>query len=187
MSTKPPDSTRLASRSLLTAAALLALLPTMAQDPRDARAQAATGPTQTLVIGYPNPGVPSGKVGSPLYRGLVYVTIVPTSADLVRQYGSGPIAAAELSPSQRDVRTLPLGTYEVRYAVRNGSQLKTFILRDVILRADRGNTLTVEVNTDANTTTVGGDMSAQQMATLIRLLQADVITLQQRVAALTPK
>ncbi|WP_309570352.1 hypothetical protein [Deinococcus sp.] len=183
-----PALTRPAFRSLLTATALLVVLPTLSRsDPQGAQAQAVSGPTQTLVIGYPNPGVPSGKAGSPMYKGLVYVTIVPASADLVRQYGSGPIAAAELSPSGRDVRTLPLGTYEVRYAVRNGSELKTFILRDVIMRADRGNTLTVAVNTDAATTIVGGDMSAQQMATLIRQLQAQVSTLQQQVTALTPK
>ncbi|THF86575.1 hypothetical protein E7T09_10745 [Deinococcus sp. KSM4-11] len=175
-------------RSLLTATALFVLLPTLTgRAPQDAQAQAVSGPTQTLVINYPNSGVLSGKVGSPMYRGLVYVTIVPASADLVRQYGSGPVAATELGPSQRDVRTLPLGTYEVRYAVRNGSELRTFILRDVILRADRGNALVVEVNTDAKTTIVGGDLSAQQMATMIRQLQAQVATLQQQVTALTPK
>lgn len=160
--------------------ALLALLLTGASAPQGAAAQPAAGSTQTLVIGYPNPGVPSGKSGSPLYKGLVYVTIVPAT-------GSAPVASAQLTPSQRDVRVLPLGTYEVRFAVRNGSELKTFIVRDVILRADRANALTVEVNLDAPTTIVGGDMSAQQMATLIRQLQAQVVTLEQRVSALTPK
>ncbi|ULH14845.1 hypothetical protein MF271_12760 [Deinococcus sp. KNUC1210] len=165
---------------------LLALLLTGAPGLLPASAQ-SPAPTQTLVIGYPDGGVPSGKVGSPLYRGLVYVTVFATSPELVRQYGTAPVVSAELTPRQRDVRTLPLGTYEVHFAVRNGSEVKTFILRNVILRADRGSSLTVEVNLDAATTIVGGDLTAEQMAALIRALQARLSALEQRVSALTPK
>ena len=173
-------SARGALRLALSGSVLGMLLMTVSGEPQGALAQRAPVPTQTLVINYPNPGVPSGKVGSPMYKGLVYVSIVPAT-------GSAPVATAELSPSQRDVRVLPLGTYEVRFAVRNGSEMKTFILRDVILRADRAHSLVVEVNQDARTTIVRGDLSAQQMATLIRQLQSQVSALEQQVATLTPK
>ncbi|GGR27933.1 hypothetical protein GCM10008957_44000 [Deinococcus ruber] len=166
---------------------LLALLVTGAAGLLHPAAAQSPALTQTLVIGYPDGGVPSGKVGSPLYRGIVYVTVFATSPDLVRQYGTAPVVSAELGPRQRDVRTLPLGTYEVHFAVRNGSELRTFILRNVILRADRGSSLTVEVNLDAATTIVGGTMTAEQMEALIRALQARISALEQRVSALTPK
>src|SRR5581483_3650184 len=94
--------------------------------------------------------------------------------DLVKKYGAGPIASAELAASQRDVRLLPLGEYEVHFSMRTGSELKTFILRDVILRADRANGIVVEMNSDAKTTIIGGAMTAQQMADGIRQLQQEV-------------
>ncbi|GHF44412.1 hypothetical protein HNQ07_001855 [Deinococcus metalli] len=179
MPTLPVFPLRSALRPAVVALALL-VTASLGGPPHGASAQGADAPTQTLVINYPNPGVPSGAAGSALYKGLVYVTIVPAGA-------SAPVATSQLSPSQRDVRALPLGTYEVRFAVRSGSELKTFILRDVILRSDRANAVSVEVNLDAKTTVVGGDMSAQQMAALIRQLQAQVAALQQQLAALTPK
>jgi hypothetical protein len=81
----------------------------------------------------------------------------------------------------------PLGEYEVQFAMRTGSELKTFILRDVLLRADRGSLLTVEMNADAKTTIIGGDLTAQQMVEYIRALQKEVTTLQQEVAELKKK
>ena len=142
---------------------------------------------QTLVINYPNSGISlTGKGGAP-YRGLVYVKIYPVSPALVKQYGAGPIASAELLASGRDVRKLPLGEYEVHFAVRSGGELKTYILRDVILRADRAGALVVEMNSDAKTTVIGGDMTAQQMADTIRQLQQEVAALKQEIAALKGK
>lgn len=89
---------------------------------------------------------------------------------------------AELSASQRTVAQLPLGEYEVRYGMRTGSELKTFIVRDVILRADRVMNLLVEMNDEAQATIVGGDMTAQQMADTIRQLQKEVEDLKKEVA-----
>ena len=147
-----------------------------------AAAQQAQGPLQTLVINYPNSGVKLTSQAAP-YRGLVYVKIFPVSPELIKANGSGPIAAAELNASGRDVRKLPLGTYEVQFSMREGSNLKTFVVKDVILRSDGGEALTVELN-DAATTVVGGTMSVQQMQALIGQLQQQVSTLQQQVAAL---
>jgi len=42
--------------------------------------------------------------------------------NLVKKHGSAAIATAELTPSQRDVLQLPLGEYEVHYAMRTGSE-----------------------------------------------------------------
>ncbi len=139
---------------------------------------------QTLVIRYPNSGIALSAAGGPPYRGIVYVKIYPVSPDLVKRYGAGPVAAAELSASQRDVRLLPLGEYEVHFAVRKGVELKTFILRNVILRADRADTIGVEMSDEAKTTIIGGDMTAQQMAETIRQLQSDLAALKQQVADL---
>ena len=144
-------------------------------------------PKQTLVIHYPNSGILlNGKTGA-IYRGIVYVKVYPVTPALVRRYGAGPIAAAELTASMRDVRMLPLGEYEVHFAIRNDSELKTYILRDVILRADRANSLTVQMNAEAKTTIVGGDMTAQQMADSLRQLQQEVGDLKQEVARLRQK
>ncbi|HZP81279.1 MAG TPA: hypothetical protein VFB21_06560 [Chthonomonadaceae bacterium] len=141
---------------------------------------------QTLVIGYPTQGIVIE--GSPRrYTGVIYVKIYPVGPDLVKKYGAGPIASAELAASQRDVRLLPLGEYEVHFSMRTGSELKTFILRDVILRADRANGIVVEMNSDAKTTIIGGAMTAQQMADGIRQLQQEVGALKQEVAALKRK
>jgi hypothetical protein len=144
-------------------------------------AQAQTA-TQTLVINYPNSGASLGTQGAP-YRGLVYVKVFAADPELIKTYGAGPVSSAELTPSGRDVRQLPLGRYEVQFAYRAGSELKTFVLRDVILRADRAGALTVELN-DARTTIVGGDPSIRQMAEMIQQLQAQVKELQAQVATL---
>lgn len=141
---------------------------------------------QTLVIGYPTQGIVIE--GSPRkYTGIIYVKVYPVSPDLVQKYGAGPIASAQLAASQRDVRQLPLGQYEVHFAMRTGGELKTFILRDVILRADRANGITVEMNGDAKTTIIGGDITAQQMADSLRQLQKEVADLKEEVAALKRK
>ncbi|AIZ44761.1 hypothetical protein QR90_06125 [Deinococcus radiopugnans] len=138
--------------------------------------------TQTLVINYPNSGANMGAQTAP-YKGLVYVKVFAADPELIKKYGAGPVSAAELTPSGRDVRQLPLGRYEVQFAYRVGSELKTFVLRDVILRPDRAGALTVELN-DAKTTIVGGDPSIRQMAEMIGQLQAQVKDLQAQVAAL---
>ena len=142
---------------------------------------------QTLVIGYPNSGILIDGKGSTPYRGMLYVKIFPVSPNIVKKYGAGPIASAELAASQREVCQLPLGEYEVRYSLRNNGELKTFILRDVILRADRAVSLTVEMNNEAKTTIVGGDMTAQQMADSIRQLQREIGDLRQEVTRLKQK
>lgn len=168
------------SRSRVLSVRVLPLLAALAGAP-PAFAQAPQA-TQTLVINYPNSGAVVGPQTAP-YKGLVYVKVFPADPDLIGKYGAGPISAAELTPSQRDVRQLPLGRYEVQFAYRVGSELKTFVLKDVILRADRSDALTVELG-DARTTVVGGDLSVQQMAELIRQLQAQVKALQQKVEGL---
>ncbi|MCC6442434.1 MAG: hypothetical protein IT210_03140 [Armatimonadetes bacterium] len=148
--------------------------------------QQGNEPTQTLVIGYPTQGIIINGSGT-RYTGVIYVKIYPASESLVKKYGSGPIASAELAASQRDVRQLPLGNYEVHYAMRTGGELKTFILKDVILRADRANALTVEMNSDAQTTVIGGDMTARQMSESIRQLQAEAASLKSDIAELKRK
>ena len=134
---------------------------------------------QTMVIGYPNPSIVISGSGT-RYGGIIYVKVYPISPNLVKRHGSGPIATAELGPSQRDILQLPLGEYEVHYAMRTGSELKTFILRDVILRAERGSTLIVEMNADAKTTIIGGSQTVQQMEESIRQLQKEVADLKKR-------
>lgn len=149
--------------------------------------QAASQPgaeaKQTLVIGYPTPGIHIGGDGKP-YQGIIYVKIYAADANLVNEHRAVPLVSTELTASQRNVSTLPLGAYEVHFAMRKGSELNTFILRDIILRADRGNAVTVEMNADAKTTIIGGDMTAQQMASSIRQLQQEVTTLRQDVTTL---
>jgi hypothetical protein len=141
---------------------------------------------QTLVIAYPNPFITiSGTTTK--YAGLIYVKVYPISPGLVKKYGAGPVATAELSASQRDVVLLPLGEYEVHYAMRTGSELKTFILKDIILRPDRATGLLVEMNADAKTTIIGGDMSLQQIEGGLRQLQSEVSELKQEVARLKQK
>lgn len=146
--------------------------------------QQDTSKKQTLVIGYPNSGIVIKGSGTDAtrYQGLIYVKVFPVSPDLIKKYGSGPAVTAELSASQRTVAQLPLGEYEVRYGMRTGSELKTFIVRDVILRADRAMNLLVEMNDEAKATIVGGDMTAQQMADTIRQLQKEVEDLKKEVA-----
>lgn len=156
---------------LLLSAALTAASPALAQ-----------AGTQTLVINYPNGGATMGTQAAP-YTGLVYVKVFAADPELIKKYGAGPVSSAELRPSARDVRQLPLGRYEVQFAYRVGSELKTMVLRDVILRADRSDALTVALN-DAKTTIIGGDPSVRQMAEMIRELQAQVKALQAQVEAL---
>ena len=137
---------------------------------------------QTLVIGYPNSGIVLDSKATPpvRYRGTIYVKVYPISPNIVKKYGAGPIASAELSASMRDVRLLPLGEYEVHYSMRTNGELKTYIYRDLILRSDRAASLVVEMNSDAKTTIIGGDMTAQQMAESIRQLQREVADLKRR-------
>ena len=137
---------------------------------------------QTLVIGYPHSGIvldSKSKTALP-YRGLIYVKVYPVSPNLVKKYGAGPISSAELSASMRDVRMLPLGEYEVHFSLRTNGELKTYIYRDLILRADRAASIVVEMNSEAKTTIIGGVMTAQQMAESIRQLEKEVAELKRR-------
>src|SRR5262249_41635751 len=104
---------------------------------RPAVSQQDNEPKQTLIIGYPTQGIIIEGTGpiAVRYKGIILVKIYPVSSNLVRKYGAGPIASAELGPSQRDVRQLPLGEYEVHFSMRDASELKTYILREVILRS----------------------------------------------------
>lgn len=171
------------SASTLARAVLVSLLTaTLGAGPAASAQTTPQTATQTLVINYPNSGASMGTQAAP-YTGLVYVKVFPADPELVKKYGAGPVSSAELRPSARDVRQLPLGRYEVQFAYRVGSELKTFILRDVILRADRSDALTVVLN-DAKTTIVGGDPSIRQMTEMIRELQAQVKELQAQLAAL---
>ena len=153
------------------------------------RAQQDDSKKQTLVIGYPNSGVVIKGTGTDAtrYRGLIYVKVFPISPELVKRYGAGPMVTAELAASARTVNQLPLGEYEVRYGMRTGSELKTFIVRDVILRADRGTSLSVEMNAESKATIIGGDMTAQEMADTIRALQQEIADLKKQVAILKGK
>jgi len=143
---------------------------------------------QTIAIGYPTTGIATGgndERGRPRrYLGIVYVRVTPVGADLVRKYGAGPMVTAELSASRRTVNQLPVGEYEVSFGMRTGSEMKTFVVRDVLLRPDAPSSLIVEMNGEAQTTIVGGDMTARQMADGIRGLQAEVTALKQEVAKL---
>ncbi len=154
-----------------------------------AAAQQDDSKKQTLVIGYPNSGIVIKGTGTDAtrYRGLIYVKVFPVGADLVKRYGPGPLVNAELTASGRTVNQLPLGEYEVRYGMRTGSELKTFIVRDVILRADRATSLMVEMNDEAKATIIGGDMTAQQMADMIRQLRQEVDDLKKQVTLLNQK
>jgi hypothetical protein len=140
---------------------------------------------QTLIVHYPNPKINIASSGNPpkYYAGLIYVKIFAVGAGGV-QSGQKPVATAELGPSARTVRQLPLGDYEVWYEMRDGSTLKTFIMRDVILRADGGQALSVEMNGEAATTIIGGEMTAKEMADSIRDLRAQVSSLKEEVAKL---
>jgi hypothetical protein len=153
---------------------------------RKAASQQENEPKQTLVIGYPNPAIVINGSGT-RYNGIIYVKVFAITPALVRKSGPGPIATAELAPSQRHISQLPLGEYEVQYAMRTGSELKTFIVRHVILRPEQATALTVEMNADAKTTIVGGDMSAQQMEDSIRQLMSEVASLKREVAELKRK
>jgi len=124
---------------------------------------------QFLGILYPNPNIViSNAGGTPVrYGGIIYVSVFQAGGDASRK----PVATAELSPSQRDLLNLPLGEYEVHFGMRTGSTVKTFILRNIILRPEQPSQAIVEMNDDAKTTIIGGDMSAQEMADSIRQLQ----------------
>ena len=124
---------------------------------------------QSLVINYPNPSIVVSNAGStPVrYGGIIYVSVFQAGGDASKK----PVATAELTPSQRDIVMLPLGEYEVHFGMRTGSTVKTFILRNIILRPERASQVTVEMNADAKTTIIGGDMTAQEMADAIRQLQ----------------
>jgi hypothetical protein len=147
--------------------------------------QQAAEPTQQLTVAYSRRIVLSGS-GSP-YQGIIYVSVHPASASLVAKHGTGPVATAELAWNQASKWQLPLGVYEVRYAMRTGSEMKTLILRDVILRADLASSLIVEMNADAKTTIVGGDMTAQQMADGIRQSVKEISDLKAEVNELKKK
>src|SRR5207244_2258941 len=71
---------------------------------------------QTLIVHYPNPAIVVDTKGT-RYNGLIYVSVFPVTSDLMRKHGSKLIATAELGPSMRDVMSLPLGEYEVHYAM----------------------------------------------------------------------
>ncbi len=146
---------------------------------RKAVSQQSTEPKQALGVIYPNSGILISGSGT-RYGGIIYVKVFPVSEELVQKYGSGPMVSVELNPSQRDGRQLPLGKYEVHFAMRTGSEMKTFILRDVILRADGPCLLTVEMNADAKTTIVGGDTTVQQMEESLHKLQQEVTELKQK-------
>jgi hypothetical protein len=133
-----------------------------------------------LSVGYPNPAILIGGSGAP-YKGIIYVSVYPSVSNSVPKQGTGPVATAELTPSQRAVWQLPLGTYEVRFGMRTGSEMKTFILRDVILRTEGASLLTVEMNADARTTIVGGDRSVQEIEDDIRHLLREVADLKKKV------
>src|SRR5579871_2957480 len=79
---------------------------------------------QALAIGYPNPVITISGSGTK-YGGIIYDSVYPVSPDIIKKNGSGPIATGELNPSQRHVWQLPLGMYEVRFAMRTGSEMKT--------------------------------------------------------------
>ncbi len=154
------------------AGALALLIPTITS-----ATPAAQGRQQSPVIPYPNPQIQVKTSGGNLmYRGLIYVSVFRDGET------QNPVATAELGPSARDVIPLDPGRYEVRYAMREGSKLKTFIMRDVIIRSDRGSTLQVEMNGEAETTIIGGDMSAQEMADGVRALRTQVADLKQQLA-----
>ena len=130
---------------------------------------------QALVVHYPNPAIVINGTGQ-RYGGLIYVSVYAAGASA----GTAPIVTSELGPSARSVWQLPLGAYEVRFGMREGSNLKTFVMRDVILRPEGASLLQVEMNSDAKTTIIGGDMSIQEMQSAIRRLSADVDQLKKR-------
>jgi hypothetical protein len=132
-----------------------------------------------LVVGYPNPAIIIGGSNA-RYGGIIYVTVYPADMSGDAKPGANPVATAELSPSMRSVWQLPLGVYEVRFGMRTGSEMKTFIVRDVILRAEGASSVNVEMNADAKTTIVGGDMSIQEMQDDIRHLLTDVAELKKK-------
>jgi hypothetical protein len=141
---------------------------------------------QALIVGYPNPAIIIGGSGT-RYGGIIYVSVYPASPGQGAKQGASPVATAEMTPSQRAVWQLPLGVYEVRFGMRTGSEVKTFIVRDVILRAEGASSVIVEMNADAKTTIIGGDMSAQQMADDLRRLLREVSDLKQEVSELKKK
>ncbi|HZO88590.1 MAG TPA: hypothetical protein VFB38_09645 [Chthonomonadaceae bacterium] len=142
--------------------------------------QQAAERKSALIVGYPNPAIIIGGSGT-RYGGIIYVSVYPVSPGQVPGQGAQPVATAEMTPSQRSVWQLPLGVYEVRYGMRTGSEMKTFIVRDVILRPEGASSLTIEMNADAKTTILGGDMSAQEMQEDIRSLLKEVSDLKQEV------
>jgi hypothetical protein len=147
--------------------------------PKAVSQQPAAERTQTLVIGYPNPAITISPSGT-RYNGIIYVRVTPVTPALLARSGGKPVGTAELGPSQRDLLQLPLGEYEVQFGMRTGGEMKTFIVRDVILRADRPTSLVVEMNADAKTTIIGGDMTAREMADSIRQLQQEIARLKQK-------
>jgi hypothetical protein len=134
-----------------------------------------TARQQALVVHYPNPAIVINGSGQ-RYGGLIYVSVYAVGASA----STAPVVTSELGPSARSVWQLPLGVYEVRYGMRTGSELKTFIVRDVILRPEGASTLSVEMNADAKTTIIGGDMSIQEIQSAIRRLSGDVEQLKKR-------
>jgi hypothetical protein len=141
---------------------------------------------QALAIGYPNPSIIISGTNT-RYGGIIYVEVYPITPSLVRKHGAGPLVTAELNPSQRGVWQLPLGEYEVHYQMRTGSELKTFIVRQVILRPEGAGVLTVEMNADAKTTIIGDDMSVREMEELIRQSAKEIADLKEEVARLKQK
>ncbi len=141
---------------------------------------------QALVINYPNPGIVISDA-RPVYKGTIYVKVYPAGSSGALTGDTPPLVAAELNPSQRSLSQLPQGEYEVHYAIRKGSELNTLIHRNVVLRADHAVSMTVEMNADAKTTIIGGDLTAQRMAESLRSLQAEVATLKQQLSELKRK
>lgn len=134
---------------------------------------------QALIVGYPNPAIVISGSGT-RYGGVIYDSVYPISPDIIKKNGAGPIATGELYPSQRHVWQLPLGMYEVHFEMRTGSELKTFVRRDVLIRPEGATSVTVEMNADAKTTIIGGDTTVQQMEESIAQLQKEVATLKNK-------
>jgi hypothetical protein len=137
---------------------------------------------QALIVGYPNPAIIITGSGQ-RYGGIIYVSVYAAGPSA----STAPVATSELGPSARSVWQLPLGVYEVRYGMREGGNLKTFIVRDVILRPEGATSLVVEMNADAKTTIIGGDMSVQEMQSAIKRLSTDVSGLRSDVDQLKKK
>jgi hypothetical protein len=170
------------TKSLVALVAMLAL--TLIGSLR-ADAQLLKEPIQQLRITYPTQGAPlvAGAADSVYYKGIVYVNVTPTSPDVIAKYGAKPLVSEEYTPGLHGIYNLPVGFYEVSFGMRIGTEVHTFIVRDVNLR--QPNSVIVELDGTSKTTIVGGDMTVRDMIAAITKSQGDIATLQQQVAALT--